>query len=92
MISTAPQKPSTPVAKPNLRNKMAPRMVDRAVKYTGAVPKPLLFIFFVRFTIFNLNSIFVKIAYICYANGSIQNKFLLTKFRSFYLICIRKIV
>ncbi len=38
MMSTAPQKPSVPTANPNLRNKIAPNMVEMAVKKTGAVP------------------------------------------------------
>ena len=37
-ISITPQKPSVPTAYPNLRNRIAPRMVEIAVKKTGAVP------------------------------------------------------
>jgi hypothetical protein len=45
MMRTAPQKPSVPIANPNLRNKMAPKIVDMAVKNTGAVPDLLLEMF-----------------------------------------------
>lgn len=41
IISTAPQNPTVPTAKPNLKNKIAPNMVDIAVKKTGAVPNLL---------------------------------------------------
>lgn len=41
MINTAPQNPIVPTAKPNLKNKMAPSMVEMAVKKTGAVPNLL---------------------------------------------------
>jgi hypothetical protein len=33
-----PQKPRVPTANPNRRKRIAPRMVETAVKYTGAVP------------------------------------------------------
>src|SRR5690554_2647386 len=39
-INMAPQKPRVPTAKPKRRKRMAPRMVEMAVKNTGAVPKP----------------------------------------------------
>jgi hypothetical protein len=42
MMRIAPQKPSVPTANPNLRNKIAPKIVDMAVKNTGAVPNLLL--------------------------------------------------
>ena len=38
IIRITPQKPSVPTANPNLRKRMAPRIVDMAVKKTGAVP------------------------------------------------------
>ena len=43
IIRMAPQKPTVPTAKPNLKNRMAPSIVDMAVKKTGAVPN-LVFI------------------------------------------------
>ena len=39
MIRIVPAKPSIPTAKPKRRNRIAPSMVDIAVKNTGAVPK-----------------------------------------------------
>lgn len=42
MMRMAPQNPNVPTAKPNLRNKIAPKIVDIAVKKTGAVPNLLL--------------------------------------------------
>lgn len=41
IIKTAPQNPTVPTAKPNLKNKIAPSIVDIAVKKTGAVPNLL---------------------------------------------------
>ena len=38
IIPITPQNPTLPTAKPNLKNKIAPRMVLIAVKNTGAVP------------------------------------------------------
>jgi hypothetical protein len=38
IIRITPQKPTVPTAKPNLKNKIAPKMVEIAVKNTGAVP------------------------------------------------------
>ncbi len=43
IIRITPQKPSVPTAKPNRRNRMAPRMVEIAVKKTGAVPNFFVF-------------------------------------------------
>lgn len=42
MMRIAPQKPSVPTANPNLKNKIAPKIVEMAVKNTGAVPNLLL--------------------------------------------------
>jgi hypothetical protein len=39
-MAITPIKPSDPTAKPNLRNSIAPNIVDIAVKNTGPVPKP----------------------------------------------------
>ena len=39
IIRTTPQKPRVPTAYPKRRNKVAPKIVDMAVKKTGAVPK-----------------------------------------------------
>jgi hypothetical protein len=38
MIRITPQNPSVPTAKPKRRKRMAPRIVEIAVKKTGAVP------------------------------------------------------
>lgn len=43
IINITPQKPKDPTANPKRKNKTAPRIVDIAVKYTGAVPKPFDF-------------------------------------------------
>jgi hypothetical protein len=40
--SNAPQKPSVPTAKPNLRKSIARRIVEMAVKKTGRVPNLFL--------------------------------------------------
>lgn len=48
IIKITPQKPSVPTAYPKRKNRMAPRMVEMAVKKTGAVPN-----FFVLLFIFN---------------------------------------
>ncbi len=40
MITTAPAKPTFPTTYPNRRNIIAPRMVEMAVRNTGAVPNP----------------------------------------------------
>ena len=42
MIIITPQNPSVPTAKPKRRNKIAPRIVEIAVKNTGAVPNLLV--------------------------------------------------
>jgi len=49
MIIKTPQKPKVPTAYPNLKNNIAPSMVEIAVKYTGAVPKPFLFAIIILF-------------------------------------------
>src|SRR6056297_89440 len=38
IIPITPQNPRVPTANPNLRKRIAPRMVEMAVKKTGAVP------------------------------------------------------
>jgi hypothetical protein len=38
MINNTPKKPRLPTAYPKRKNRMAPRMVEMAVKNTGAVP------------------------------------------------------
>lgn len=40
IIVKTPQNPSVPTAIPNRRKRIAPRIVEIAVKNTGAVPKP----------------------------------------------------
>ena len=42
IISRTPKNPNVPTANPNLRKRIAPSMVEIAVKNTGAVPKPFL--------------------------------------------------
>jgi hypothetical protein len=42
MIRTPPQTPRVPTANPNRRNNIAPRIVEMAVKNTGAVPNFLV--------------------------------------------------
>ena len=42
-INRTPAKPKVPTAKPKRKNKIAPNIVDIAVKKTGAVPNPLAF-------------------------------------------------
>jgi hypothetical protein len=39
-----PQNPRVPTAKPNLRNRIAPRIVEMAVKNTGIVPNRLILV------------------------------------------------
>jgi hypothetical protein len=45
IIRITPQKPSVPIAYPKRRNKIAPSIVEIAVKNTGAVPNFLLLSF-----------------------------------------------
>ena len=45
-INRTPKNPNVPTAKPNLRKRIAPRIVEMAVKKTGAVPKPLVVVLF----------------------------------------------
>jgi hypothetical protein len=47
IIPITPQKPIVPTANPKRKNNIAPRMVEMAVKNTGAVPKPLFVLIFV---------------------------------------------
>jgi len=44
MTRITPQKPICPTAIPKRRKRMAPSMVDMAVKKTGSVPNPFVFI------------------------------------------------
>jgi hypothetical protein len=41
IINNTPQNPNVPTAYPNLRNRIAPKIVEIAVKKTGAVPNRL---------------------------------------------------
>ena len=47
-IKITPQKPKVPTAKPKRKNNMAPRIVDIAVKKTGAVPNFLFLIILIK--------------------------------------------
>jgi hypothetical protein len=52
IIAITPQKPKVPTAKPNLRNKIAPNIVEIAVKNTGAVPNLPEIVFLAIFNLF----------------------------------------
>ena len=53
IIAKIPKKPNVPSPNPNLRNRIAPKIEEIAVKNTGAVPNPFFVpIFAVSFAIF----------------------------------------
>ena len=72
IINITPQKPKVPTAKPKRRKSTAPKMVEIAVKNTGAVPN------FLTFSIIAINK--EKLLFLITVNSAICSKIISFEF------------